>query len=180
MPVYFITFTLCSISGGGVVFQDFWGFTWATASGFVLGVALSFGGVYLLSRKGTVAHEYKELQEYPEAEAETKGALLVRLSAVRGSIHRASLSLSSQLDRPILDGSQSFTSLAETSFGTSFTASVAKASISHARTLDILPEDGSTLPHELAVRPKASFTEGMTRLVPMSVRRTSSEPARGA
>ena len=26
VPVYYITFTLCSISGGGIVFQDFWGY----------------------------------------------------------------------------------------------------------------------------------------------------------
>ena len=37
VPTYYVTFTLCSISGGGVVYQDFWGFTWRTAGGFVCG-----------------------------------------------------------------------------------------------------------------------------------------------
>ena len=32
VPTYYVTFTLCSISGGGVVYQDFWGFTWPTAA----------------------------------------------------------------------------------------------------------------------------------------------------
>ena len=33
VPAYYVVFTLCSISGGGVVYQDFWGFTWETARG---------------------------------------------------------------------------------------------------------------------------------------------------
>ena len=27
VPAYYVAFTLCSISGGGIVYQDFWGFT---------------------------------------------------------------------------------------------------------------------------------------------------------
>ena len=30
VPAYYVAFTLCSISGGGIVYQDFWGFTWET------------------------------------------------------------------------------------------------------------------------------------------------------
>ena len=66
VPTYYVTFTLCSISGGGVVYQDFWGFTWRTAGGFVCGCALCFYGVYLITKKGTVADKYDFLIDEKE------------------------------------------------------------------------------------------------------------------
>ena len=63
VPTYYVTFTLCSISGGGVVYQDFWGFTWPTAFGFIGGCFLCFVGVYLITKKGTVAEQYFELKD---------------------------------------------------------------------------------------------------------------------
>jgi hypothetical protein len=49
VPTYYVTFTICSISGGGVVLQDFWRFTPAGALGFCAGCALCFGGVGLVT-----------------------------------------------------------------------------------------------------------------------------------
>ena len=37
VPTYYVTFTICSISGGGVVLQDFWRLTPEKALGFVAG-----------------------------------------------------------------------------------------------------------------------------------------------
>ena len=54
VPVYYITFTLASISGGGVVLRDFWRFEAADAIGFAGGALLCFGGVLLITRKPTV------------------------------------------------------------------------------------------------------------------------------
>ena len=65
VPAYYVVFTLCSISGGGVVYQDFWGFTWETARGFALGCCLCFVGVYLLTKKGTVALTLTLTLTYP-------------------------------------------------------------------------------------------------------------------
>ena len=48
-----------------MVYQDFWGFTWETARGFALGCCLCFVGVYLLTKKGTVADTYHALKEEP-------------------------------------------------------------------------------------------------------------------
>ena len=44
VPTYYVTFTICSISGGGVVLQDFWRLTTTGALGFVGGCALCFLG----------------------------------------------------------------------------------------------------------------------------------------
>lgn len=55
VPTYYVTFTICSISGGGVVLQDFWHFTSAGALGFGLGCALCFLGVGLITFQGSVA-----------------------------------------------------------------------------------------------------------------------------
>lgn len=51
VPVYYITFTLASITGGGVFFRDFWRFSATRAAGFCAGCFLCFGGVYLVSRR---------------------------------------------------------------------------------------------------------------------------------
>jgi hypothetical protein len=51
VPVYYITFTLCSICGGGVVIRDFWRFQRANALGFGCGVVLCFVGVFLITRR---------------------------------------------------------------------------------------------------------------------------------
>ncbi|KAL1503330.1 hypothetical protein AB1Y20_011382 [Prymnesium parvum] len=51
VPVYYITFTLSSISASGIVYQDFWAFTPTLAAGFSVGCFLCFFGVYLLSKK---------------------------------------------------------------------------------------------------------------------------------
>ncbi|EOD26955.1 hypothetical protein EMIHUDRAFT_236270 [Emiliania huxleyi CCMP1516] len=42
VPVYYLSFTICSISGGGI---DFWRFTPLTAFGFVSGCLFCFSGV---------------------------------------------------------------------------------------------------------------------------------------
>ena len=55
VPTYYVTFTICSISGGGVVLQDFWRFTAQGALGFCAGCALCFLGVGLITWQGTVA-----------------------------------------------------------------------------------------------------------------------------
>jgi len=55
VPVYYLSFTICSISGGGIVYQDFWRFTPLTAFGFVSGCLFCFSGVYLITKRGTVA-----------------------------------------------------------------------------------------------------------------------------
>jgi len=52
VPTYYVTFTICSISGGGVVLQDFWRFTPAHALGFCAGCALCFAGVGLITTGG--------------------------------------------------------------------------------------------------------------------------------
>lgn len=49
VPTYYVTFTICSISGGGVVLQDFWRFSTAGAVGFVAGCLLCFLGVGLIT-----------------------------------------------------------------------------------------------------------------------------------
>ena len=58
VPVYYICFTLCSIIGSGVVYQDFLNFELNTALGFALGVCACFSGVYLITKRGTVADTY--------------------------------------------------------------------------------------------------------------------------
>ncbi|EOD38903.1 hypothetical protein EMIHUDRAFT_466754 [Emiliania huxleyi CCMP1516] len=50
--VYYLSFTICSISGGGIVYQDFWRFTPLTAVGFVSGCLFCFSGVYLITKRG--------------------------------------------------------------------------------------------------------------------------------
>lgn len=51
VPTYYITFTLASISGSGVVLRDFWNFAPERAVGFGLGALLCFGGVALITRR---------------------------------------------------------------------------------------------------------------------------------
>ena len=55
VPVYYITFTLCSIAGGGIVYQDFWRFTLGNALGFFAGCVLCFWGVLLIAMQGSHA-----------------------------------------------------------------------------------------------------------------------------
>ena len=57
VPTYYVTFTICSISGGGVVLRDFWRFTLLHALGFCIGCALCFIGVVLITYQGSVAPE---------------------------------------------------------------------------------------------------------------------------
>lgn len=54
VPTYYILFTLASISGGGIVLQDFWRFERTSALGFSAGAALCFGGVGLITRRPQV------------------------------------------------------------------------------------------------------------------------------
>ena len=59
VPTYYVTFTLASISGGGVVFRDFWRFhADHNAMLFVVGVVLCFSGVFIITRrpKGLATH----------------------------------------------------------------------------------------------------------------------------
>ncbi len=65
VPVYYICFTLCSIIGSGVVYQDFLNFELNTALGFALGVCACFAGVYLITKRGTVADTYG-IKERPQ------------------------------------------------------------------------------------------------------------------
>ncbi len=60
VPVYYITFTVCSISGSGIVYQDFWGFQTDTALGFISGCFMCFFGVYLITKRGAVAVAHEE------------------------------------------------------------------------------------------------------------------------
>lgn len=66
VPVYYICFTLCSIIGSGIVYQDFLKFELDTALGFALGVCACFSGVYLITKRGTVADTY-EIKERARA-----------------------------------------------------------------------------------------------------------------
>ena len=63
VPVYYIVFTVCSISGSGIVYQDFWGFKTRTALGFISGCIMCFFGVYLITKRGAVATEYDQVEE---------------------------------------------------------------------------------------------------------------------
>ena len=51
VPVYYITFTLVSITSGGVVFRDFWRFEPFEATFFCVGCLLCFVGVFLITHQ---------------------------------------------------------------------------------------------------------------------------------
>ena len=100
VPVYYITFTLASITGGGVFFRDFWRFSATRAAGFGGGCVLCFGGVYLVSRRPRVVRPDAALVPLTDDDAERDR---LRLSGPSRS-HRLSSLLTSSLDEVLGGG----------------------------------------------------------------------------
>ena len=49
VPVYYVTFTFCSVMAGVVLFKEYHETSPLHAFLFILGVAITFGGVYLIT-----------------------------------------------------------------------------------------------------------------------------------
>ena len=68
VPTYYVAFTICSITGSGVVLRDFERFTPVAALAFTSGIILSFLGVYLLvSRRLELARVPSPIPRSPVA-----------------------------------------------------------------------------------------------------------------
>ena len=63
-PVYYVLFTISSITGAGIVNHDFQAFTPRNAAGFAASCAICFAGVALVTR--TTAHDFVEFEDEPD------------------------------------------------------------------------------------------------------------------
>ena len=131
VPTYYITFTLASISGGGVVLRDFWRLTPDRALGFGLGALLCFGGVALITRKPTGS---RPLGAHATESAEATLSPSERLRrAVRRVNHaqRFAQLVSSRLDLTLLGGEEGAANAANAVLDPPIAASTGMGTLMH-------------------------------------------------